>query len=245
MLSVIDTGPGIPVAERERVFERFHRGPSRRRRPCSGQRPRPVDRAAHRRCAWRDDQSRRWSGEGRGLGRRASGFPGWTPRPPDADAGEGGLLKVPLSNSPYIASCRPGLWAVSSGEHDATFESYLCPCRRRHRRRRRDGLHAPRHLSVGAAQAATQSPPAIAAVASPPAAAQSSRLHRARRSRRRIRRQHQHAPHARPRAPSTSRISTRTARTTNSSSASAACRTALACARSSRSPRKAWARASS
>ena len=25
MLSVIDTGPGIPIAARERVFERFHR----------------------------------------------------------------------------------------------------------------------------------------------------------------------------------------------------------------------------
>ena len=26
VLSVVDTGPGIPVGERERVFERFHRG---------------------------------------------------------------------------------------------------------------------------------------------------------------------------------------------------------------------------
>ena len=28
VLSVVDTGPGIPAGERERVFERFHRGAS-------------------------------------------------------------------------------------------------------------------------------------------------------------------------------------------------------------------------
>ena len=36
MLTVSDTGPGIPVAEREQVFRRFYRGEKSRSTPGSG-----------------------------------------------------------------------------------------------------------------------------------------------------------------------------------------------------------------
>ena len=48
---VDDDGPGIPVAERERVFDRFHRADPARARSGGRHRSRPRDRGGDRRCA--------------------------------------------------------------------------------------------------------------------------------------------------------------------------------------------------
>ena len=72
VLPVIDTGPGIPAAERERVFERFHRGTQRvAARRAGRQRPRAVDRAAHRRRARRHGRPGRRPRRPRPCGPRA------------------------------------------------------------------------------------------------------------------------------------------------------------------------------
>ena len=68
VLSVIDTGPGIPVAARERVFERFHREPSPDDATLGdGQRPRAVDRPAHRRVAHGATSASTPAPDGKGL----------------------------------------------------------------------------------------------------------------------------------------------------------------------------------
>ena len=53
VIRVEDHGPGIPAAERERLFEPFVRLDSSRARHTGGHRPRPDDRACDRPCARR------------------------------------------------------------------------------------------------------------------------------------------------------------------------------------------------
>ena len=81
--AVVDDGPGIPVAERERIFERFHRTDPARTRSGRGRRTRARDRQSHRRGP-RRDRPRPGPGERtRRLCRaRAAGLPGRATRRP-------------------------------------------------------------------------------------------------------------------------------------------------------------------
>ena len=182
VLSVTDTGPGIPAAARERVFERFHREPN-------------------------PDDATFGMGSGLGLSivRRIADAHGATVT---LDAGADGkglvvrvrfprpsILKVPLSGDPYIASCRPGRWAYSLiGEHDATHKSNLRPDRCRHRRRLGDGLYALRYVGGRSGAGGDPARRSGGGNAEHGCGRESSRLHGAGRPRRRIRRQHQRRP---------------------------------------------------
>ena len=87
LLTVRDSGPGIPASERERVFDRFYRVPGEAAAGMTGQRARPRDRQAHRRAPRRNRRARAGSagpgGEGLGVtvrlpgsGRRPAGLSG-------------------------------------------------------------------------------------------------------------------------------------------------------------------------
>ena len=72
VLAVIDTGPGIPAADRSRVFERFHRGTSASGADAPGGSGLGlVDRAAHRRRARRHGRAGRRPRRPRPRGPRA------------------------------------------------------------------------------------------------------------------------------------------------------------------------------
>ena len=69
MLDVMDSGPGIPADERNRIFEAFYQGKTPAGRPCQGHRNRPVGGHRIRQRAWRQHRDPRSQGGRRALSR--------------------------------------------------------------------------------------------------------------------------------------------------------------------------------